>query len=199
MRSLTILEMTGVFHLPVWGCETQLSNLPFRRQGLVAKTHYSPITDASPVTAAALRGTMLECYNNSVTSHTLGAKDNSRINDVTKKHILGKLKFVQQKKDFGSFWKPDLQKDTLPYVDVFFDRYGAKYMDQKSNEDTLVRATELWKAAAPVIKKMIDNHQVVVAQKMKLDILTGKNNRLDLHYTSDLSDPSLSHFLSMKG
>jgi hypothetical protein len=86
------------------------------------QTHYSPITDASPVTATALRGTtMLECYNNSVTSHTLGAEDKSHINDVTKKHILGKLKFVQQKKDFGSFWKPDLLKDTLPYVDVFFD------------------------------------------------------------------------------
>jgi hypothetical protein len=68
-------------------------------------------------------------------------------------------------------------------------------MDRKSNENTLVRAVELWKAAAPVIKKMIDNHRAAVAQKMKLDILTGKSNHLDLHYTSDLSDPSLSHFL----
>jgi hypothetical protein len=91
---------------------------------------------------------------------------------------LGKLKFVQQKKDFGSFWKPDLLKDTLPYVDVFLDSYGTKYLDRNSNENTLVSAAELWKAAAPAIKKMIDNHQSAVAQKMKVDIMTGKNKHL---------------------
>jgi hypothetical protein len=137
-------------------------------------SQYSPITDASPAAAVALKGVMLECYNNSAASHTLTGEDKSNITDVTKKHILGKLKFVQNNKDFGSFWKPDLLKDTQPYVDVFFNSYGSKYHDRKTNESTLRRAAELWKAAAPVIKKMIDNHRAAVAQKMKTDVMTGK-------------------------
>jgi hypothetical protein len=149
---------------------------PIQTARLSRQTHYSPITDASPATAIELRGAMLECYNNTVATHSLTTVDESRISPITKKHILGKLKFVQQKKDFGSFWKPDLLKDTLPYVDVFLDSYGTKYLDRKSNENTLVSAAELWKAAAPVIKKMIDNHRSAVAQKMKVDIMTGKNN-----------------------
>jgi len=137
-------------------------------------SQYSPITDASPASAVALKGVMLECYNNTVASHNLSVEDNSHISNITKKHILGKLKFVQNKKDYGSFWKPDLLKDTPPYVDVFLNAYGAKYYDRKNNESTLRRAAELWRAAAPVIKKMIDNHQAAVAQKMKIDVMTGK-------------------------
>jgi hypothetical protein len=38
----------------------------------------------------------------------------------------------------------------------------------------LEQAAELWKAAAPKIKKIVDNHRSGVAQKMKSDILTGK-------------------------
>jgi hypothetical protein len=124
-----------------------------------------------------------------VATHSLTTVDKSCISEVTKKHILGKLKFVQQKKDFGSFWKPDLLKDTLPYVDVFLDSYGTKYLDRKSNENTLVSAAELWKAAAPVIKKMIDNHRSAVAQKMKVDIMTGKNT-ICINFIS-----AVSHFL----
>ncbi len=139
-------------------------------------SQYSPITDSSPASTIALKGVMLERYNNTVPSHTLTTNDKSTITDVTKKHILGKLKFVQNKKDFGTFWKPDLLKDTPPYVDVFFNAYGSKYHDRKTNETTLVWAAELWKASAPVIKKMIDNHRSAVAQKMKTDIVTGKNN-----------------------
>ena len=142
-------------------------------------SQYSPITDTSPASAVALRSAMLESYNNTVAAHTLTTADKSNIADVTKKHILGKLKFVQNKKDFPSFWKPDLLKDTQPYVDVFFDHYGAKYHDRKTNETTLLHAVELWKAAAPVIKKMIDNHRSSVAQKMKNDVMTGKE--IDLY------------------
>lgn len=141
-------------------------------------THYSPITENSPATAIALKGVMLECYNNTVASHTLTGEDKSHISEVTKKHILGKLKFVQIKKDFGSFWKPDLLRDTPPYVDIFLNAYGAKYHDRKTNEISLRRAAELWKAAAPFIKKMIDNHRAAVAQKMKTDVMTGKGDLL---------------------
>lgn len=41
-------------------------------------------------------------------------------------------------------------------------------------------AAELWKkATAPLIKKMINNHQAAVTQKMKVIFLTGKNNHLE--------------------
>jgi hypothetical protein len=121
-------------------------------------SQYSPITDTSPATTIALKGIMLERYNNMIATHTLTTEDKSNIADVMKKHILGKLKFVQNRKDFESFWKPNLLNDTPAYVDVFFNAYGSKYHDRKTNEMTLGHAAELWKAASPLIKKMIDNH-----------------------------------------
>jgi hypothetical protein len=136
----------------------------------------SPVTDISPASAIALRGAMLETYNNVKSSHVLTTADKSHINKEIKKDILGKLKFVQQKKNFGSFWKPDMLKDTPAYVDTFLDSYGSKYQDRKMSQHTLVQAVELWKASAPFLKKLIDNHRSAVAQKMKTDILTGKYN-----------------------
>jgi hypothetical protein len=66
-------------------------------------------------------------------------------------------------------------KDTPAYVDTFLDSYGSKYQDRKMSQHTLVQAAvELWKASAPFLKKLIDNHRSAVAQKMKTDILTGK-------------------------
>jgi hypothetical protein len=78
---------------------------------------------------------------------------------------LGKLKFVQQKKNFGSFWKPDMLKDTPPYVDTFLDSYGSKYHDRKTSQVTLVQAVELWKASAPFLKKLIDNHRLLLLRR----------------------------------
>jgi hypothetical protein len=72
-----------------------------------------------------------------------------------------------------------LLNDTPPYVDAFLELYGSKYHDRKISQNTLVvrAAVELWKASAPVINKVIDNHRSgVIAQKMKTDILTGKHN-----------------------
>jgi hypothetical protein len=60
------------------------------------------------------------------------------------------------------------------YVDFFFDFYGIKYKDRKTNDKVLVDAVGLWKAAAPRLKKHIDNHRAGVSQKMKADIMPGE-------------------------
>jgi hypothetical protein len=65
----------GSFSPPGLGVQNSTVQLSIQMARFGGQTHYSPITDASPVTAAALKGTMLECFNNSVASHTLGAED----------------------------------------------------------------------------------------------------------------------------
>jgi hypothetical protein len=55
----------------------------------------SAITDIGPSSAVALKGIMLETYNNTVSSHILTTADKSHINEVIKWDILGKLKFIQ--------------------------------------------------------------------------------------------------------
>jgi hypothetical protein len=68
------------------GLEVRNSSVqpPIQTARLSRQTHYFPITDASPATAIELRGAMLECYNNTVATHSLTTVDKSRISDVTK-------------------------------------------------------------------------------------------------------------------
>jgi hypothetical protein len=66
----------------------------------------SPVTDISPASAIALRGAMLETYNNVKSSHVLTTADKSHINKEIKKDILGKLKFVQQRRISDLFGNP---------------------------------------------------------------------------------------------
>jgi hypothetical protein len=118
---------------------------------------------------------MLRTYTNKETSHVLSNYDKANIAEAAKKYLVGRLKFILPDRKFPSFWQPDLLRDTPRYVDAFFDSYGTKYKDRNTNNSTLVEAIELWKAAAPRMKKIVDNHRSSVAQKMKLDIMAGKN------------------------
>jgi hypothetical protein len=57
--------------------------------------------------------------------------------------------------------------------------YGNRYSNRKLKDTVLEQATEVsWKAVAPKIKKIVDNHCSGVVQKKKSDILTGKT----IHY-----------------
>ncbi len=140
-------------------------------------TQVSGITESTQCNELVAReGLMLKIYSNTMICHNLNSHDKTNISETTKKHLLGKLKFIQTEKNYPSFWQPNLLYDTPSYVDALFDSYGLKYKDRKSNDVTLSEATELWKAAATMIKKIVDNHRAAVAQKMKIDVMTGKTN-----------------------
>jgi hypothetical protein len=96
------------------------------------------------------------------------------IAEAAKDQVLGRIKFILPNRMFPSFWQSDLLTNTPPYVDAFFAYYGNRYSQRKVNDTVLEQAAKLWKAAAPKIKKIVDNHRSGVVQKMKSDILTGK-------------------------
>jgi hypothetical protein len=87
--------------------------------------------------------------------------------------MLHMVKFVLSNKTHPSFWQPNLLHDTPLYVDAFFDAYGNRYKDRRTNDIVLVDAVRLWKAATPRLKKFVDNHRAGVAQRLKSDIITG--------------------------
>jgi hypothetical protein len=68
------------------------------------------------------------------------------------------------------------------------------------SQHTLVQAVELWKASAPFLKKLIDNHRSAVAQKMKTDILTGKYNIYPptVPIVSQCRSDSSTHLIGLK-
>lgn len=124
---------------------------------------------------AARKVLLLSTYSNSACSHVLTKQDKRNIADAAKKHLLGRLKFiVSTDKRFTSFWQPDLLSDDIPpHVQELLDAYGFKYRDRMVNDTILIEAAELWKAAAPMMKKQVDNHRAGVAQRMKMDIMIG--------------------------
>ena len=131
----------------------------------------TPAIMVSP--AANTREKLLRIYTEKASSHVLTTYDNTNIAEVTKLHIVGRIKFVLPDRKFMSFWQPDLLTNTPPYVDAFFDSYGYRFRNRKLDDTVLEQAAELWKAAAPKIKKIIDNHRSGVAQKMKSDVMKG--------------------------
>jgi hypothetical protein len=134
-------------------------------------TQVSPLTSS---TAQRSRELLLRVYLEKASRHALTKQDNMNIAEAAKDHVLGRIKFILPDRMFPSFWQPDLLTDTPPYVDAFFAYYGSRYSQRRVNDTVLEQAAELWKAAAPKIKKIVDNHRSGVAQKMKSDILTGK-------------------------
>ena len=125
-------------------------------------------------TAQTSRELMLRIYTEKSSSHTLSNLDKVNIAESAKTFVVGRIKYILPHRKFQSFWQPDLLTNTPSYVNAFFDMYGSKYRDRKVNNQVLEQALELWKAAAPKFKKIVDNHRSGVAQKMKSDILTGK-------------------------
>lgn len=133
----------------------------------------SAITDNTD--QVAREGLMLRTYSDNSTSYILTSHDKTNIKDVSKKHLVTKVKFILSDRVYPSFWQPDLLNNTPPYVDAFFAAYGNKYKDRKTNDTILVEAVRLWKAAAPKLKKDVDNHRAALAQKMKADIMAGED------------------------
>jgi hypothetical protein len=149
---------------------------PFRTTAIPVRNGgtSTPISDLSAGTDAAAReGLMLRAYSDTATTHKLSTYDETAIKDTVKKHVVSVVKFVKSERSYPSFWLPNLLQDTPSYVNAFFDYYGNKYKDRKTNEACLLEAVRLWKAAAPKFKKHIDNHRAGVAQKMKADIMPG--------------------------
>lgn len=116
---------------------------------------------------------MLRTYSDTTDKYELSSLDKSNIRETAKKHLVIKVKFVLPDKKYPSFWKPDLLNNTPSYVDKFFEAYGPRFRDRKTNDRVLVDAVNLWKAAAPRFKKDVDNHRAIVAQKMKADVMVG--------------------------
>lgn len=135
-------------------------------------TTVSGLTDSQSPNA---REKLLRIYTEKDSSHVLTRHDKTNIAEVTKQHVIGRIKFVLPDRKFPSFWQPDLLTNAPPYVDAFFDSYGHRFTNRKVNETVLEQAAELWKAAAPKIKKIVDNHRSGVAQKMKYDIMKGNS------------------------
>jgi len=136
----------------------------------------NPVTQLAGVTGSPAlnsREKLLRIYTEKASSHVLTKYDNTNIAEVTKLHVIGRIKFVLPDRKFTSFWQPDLLTNTPPYVDAFFDSYGYRFSNRKINDAVLEEAAELWKAAAPRIKKIVDNHRSGVAQKMKSDVMKG--------------------------
>jgi hypothetical protein len=133
------------------------------------------VSGLTGTTAQTSRELMLRIYTEKSSSHLLTNHDKMNIAEAAKNFVVGRIKFILPDRKFQSFWQPDLLTNTPSYVDAFFDMYGNKYRDRKVNDNVLAPALELWKAAAPKIKKIVDNHRSGVAQKMKSDILTGKS------------------------
>lgn len=138
----------------------------------------------------AREGLMLRAYSDTATTHELTTYDKTAIKDTIKKHIISMVKFVKSERAFPSFWQPDLLQNPPSYVNAFFDFYGVKYKDRKTNDVVLIEAVRLWKAAAPKLKKHIDNHRAGVAQRMKSDIMPGEFN-FGLLYLSLLDYPTI--------
>jgi hypothetical protein len=126
-------------------------------------------------TAQTSRELMLHVYTEKSSSHTLSKLDKVNIAQAAKEFVVGRIKFILPERKFQSFWQPNLLTNTPSYVDSFFAMYGSKYRDRKVHNQVLEQALQLWKAAAPKFKKIIDNHRSGVAQKMKSDILTGES------------------------
>jgi hypothetical protein len=136
-------------------------------------TQVSPLTSS---TAQRSKELLLRIYTEKESRHVLTKYDKITIGDFTKDHILGRMNFILPDRKFPSFWQPDLLTDTPRYVEALFESFGSRYQHRRLNDTVLEQAAELWKAAAPIIKKIVDNHRSGVAQKMKSDILTGKRN-----------------------
>lgn len=144
--------------------------IPVRNSG-----NFTPISGLTGSTDPVAReGLMLRAYSDTATTHELTTYDEAAIKDTIKKHVVSVVKFVKSERAYPSFWQPNLLQDPPSYVDAFFDYYGNKYKDRKIDEVVLVEAVRLWKAAAPKLKKHIDNHRAGVAQKMKSDIMPGE-------------------------
>jgi hypothetical protein len=150
---------------------------PFGTPAISVRTNGGNFTPVSELTGStgqtARESLMLRAYSDTVTTYNLTSYDQTAIKDTVSKHVVSIVKFVKSERAYPSFWMPNLLQDPPSYVNAFFDYYGNKYKDRKTNEACLVEATRLWKAAAPKIKKHIDNHCAGVAQKMKADILPG--------------------------
>lgn len=135
----------------------------------------TPVSGMSDSSVTAMReGLMLRTYSDTTDKYELSSLDKSNIREMAKKHLVIKVKFVLPDKKYPSFWKPDLLNNTPSYVDKFFEAYGPRFRDRKTNDRVLVDAVNLWKAAAPRFKKDVDNHRAIVAQKMKADVMVGK-------------------------
>jgi hypothetical protein len=119
------------------------------------------------------REKLLALYTEKTSAHVLSKVDKTNIAEVAKQQVVGRMKFILPDRKFPSFWQPDLLANTPGYVDAFFNSYGYGYSTRKNDAVVLEQAAELWKAAAPKIKKIVDNHRSSVAQKMKTDILKG--------------------------
>ena len=128
------------------------------------------------------REKLLSVYTDKSSVHELSKLDKTNIAEVAKQHVIGRMKFVLPDRKFPSFWQPDLLVNTPGYVDAFFDSYGYRYSTRKNDAVVLEQAAELWKAAAPKIKKIVDNHRSSVAQKMKTDILKGMCDVVGIDY-----------------
>jgi hypothetical protein len=123
-------------------------------------THVSPLTSS---TAQRSKELLLRIYTEKESRHDLTKYDKITIGDFTKDHILGRIKFILPDRKFPSFWQPDLLTDTPIYVDALFESFGSRNQNRRLNDMVLEQAAELWKAAAPVIKKIVDNHHSSVA------------------------------------
>lgn len=141
----------------------------------------------------ALEACLLKVYS-SESSRKLDKHEQDFVARSVKQHILPRIKFVpsfvKKKADapdipFPSFWKPNIINNDPPFISAFFNQYGARFASRTSDSTILQNAAELWKAAAPFIKKLVDHHRASVAQRMKCDIVTGL---CYIHQRPDIDD-----------
>ena len=148
---------------------------PFSTSVVTLASVATPVSGMTNTTVSVVReGLMLRTYSDMAEVHALNSLDKANIRETAKKHLVGVVKFVLPDKTYPSFWQPDLLNNTPSYVDAFFDTYGTRFKDRKIDDRVLVDAVRLWKAAAPKLKKDVDNHRASVAQRMKADVMVGE-------------------------
>jgi hypothetical protein len=97
---------------------------------------------------------------------------------VARKQLISKVKFIPRSspKDegiFGTFWRPNLLKDTPKYVDAVLDRLH-EFRTRREDATVLTKAAQFWMTAAPLIRKTISSKRNHMSQEMKRDVMIGK-------------------------
>jgi hypothetical protein len=128
---------------------------------------------------ANLRDVLMRVYNTEDVSPRFSGVHKDTISRIVKTQIAPKLKFIPKssttdEKRFGSFWRPDLLQDTPKFVDAILDNFP-DFADRRENEQILVNAAKFWMTSAPLIKKVLLDRRSNVTQRIKKDILCGKD------------------------
>ena len=144
------------------------------RNGYNARDEESAGDDSS----ASLSYAQLDAYNVDPKSlYELHETQKECLSRVVRTQIFSRVKFLpksgkEHEKLFGSFWRPDLLRNTPKYIDVILDNF-ADLKNRKEDEDQIVSSVYFWMKASYVVRQVILDRRSNVTQRMKRELVIG--------------------------